>query len=274
MRYFFFLFSLHFTSSHYYYYCCSTSFLFPSYVSHVPLWSSDAHYRPKDDTAIVKHTQHGYVHGAAEEKRPMAAAARVSRQCDRPNAAFFIFIFSLRRCPSACLMAAVRFPLVTVTTAIRWSRTPGPREKAPPSFSDIAAAVSLRSGSNGVSRAVSRRFSVRVDAFLPTPCHVSPMTVPFVRLRVTTTAIIVVLLTPYLSFASVAGQAFCFFSFVVVLCVYVCGVCVLTSLWLIILSKSRTRARAFASVVVNIQVYQRTGVFACARVSVYTSYTH
>lgn len=34
---------------------------------------------------------HGYVHGAAEEKRPMAAAARVLRQCDRPNAAFFFF---------------------------------------------------------------------------------------------------------------------------------------------------------------------------------------
>lgn len=55
----FFLFSLHFTSSHYYYYCCSTSFLFPSYVSHVPLWSSNARSRPKDDTAIVKYTHTG-----------------------------------------------------------------------------------------------------------------------------------------------------------------------------------------------------------------------
>lgn len=72
-------------------------------------------------------------------------------------------------------------------------------------------------------------------------------------------------------FASVAGSSF-YFSLLQLFYVYVC-VASMSNLFVkfIILSKSHTRARA--SVVVNIQVYQRTGVFACARVSVYFLHT-
>lgn len=188
---FFFSFSLHFTSSHYYY-CRSTSFLFPSYVSHVPLWPSDAHSRPKDDTAVVQYTHTGTYTGPPRKnvrwRRPRAFCDSANGETRR----FFFSFYSHQRRPSVFLMAAVRFTPATTTTTTTdnptVADTPGPREKAPPSFSDVATAVSLSVTVFCASRLAlfqrSRRF-----AFADV---VSRFDSSFIRLRVTTTAIIAV----------------------------------------------------------------------------------